>query len=162
EGAFPLKTVGLPPAAAADIVLLNFASPTANVLKALQDPSGAEVWRLDQLKSSIRFAGFLEEDLLVADDLSIWRLNPRSGKQVGKIASKARMYGFALAGPLLVYLTEDPEPRVVALDAVRGAQAWSEPYQGTASPRVFVAGEAVVFTTFNPNRIHLFEVETGK
>jgi hypothetical protein len=31
-----------------------------------------------------------------------------------------------------------------------------------ASPRIFVAGESVAFTTTKPSRIHLFEVETGK
>jgi hypothetical protein len=31
-----------------------------------------------------------------------------------------------------------------------------------ASSRIYPAGEAVVFTTLKPNRIHLFEVETGK
>src|SRR5205085_4415102 len=123
---------------------------------------GGEVWKLE-LKSQVRFAGFLEEDLLVADDTRVVRLNPRTGAEGWKYESRApRMHGFALAGPLLLFLVEDPDPRIVALDAVRGAQAWAEPFQGMASSRIYPAGEAVVFTSLKPNRIHVFEVETGK
>jgi hypothetical protein len=76
--------------------------------------------------------------------------------------SKARMHGFTMSGPLVLFLVEDPEGRIVALDAVRGTAAWNQTFEGTPSSRIFTAGESVVFTTQKPNRIHLFEVETGK
>jgi len=161
EGAVPLRTVGVPPAAVADLVLLNFAGPTTTVVKAVEDKKGGEIWKIE-FQSQVRFAGFLEEELVMADDLTVRRVNARTGAETWKYVSKARMHGFALSGPLLLFLIEDPEPRIVALDAVRGAVSWSEPYPGMSSSRIYTSGEAVVFTTVKPYRIHAFEVETGK
>jgi outer membrane protein assembly factor BamB/TolA-binding protein len=160
EGGVPLRTVGTPPAGVADLVFLQYAGPSTYAVKAI-DEGGREAWKLG-LGSQARFAAFLEEALLVADDTSVKRVNPRTGAVDWAYPSKSRMRGFALSGPLLMFLVEDAESRIVALDAVRGTTAWSQPFQGIASPRIYVAGEAVVFTTTGPNRIHLFEVETGR
>lgn len=160
EGGVPLRILGIPPSGAADLLFLQYAGPNSSMIKAL-DGKGAEAWSLE-VRSQIRFAGFLEESLLVADDWNVVRLDPRTGKQDWSYDSKARMHGFALSGPLLLYLVEDQDPRIVALEALRGVAAWSQPFQGRASSRIYPAGESVVFTTVGPNLIHAFEVETGR
>lgn len=161
EGAVPLRTAGLTPEGLSDLVFLQFSSPIKTVVQAHEDKAGQAVWR-QELRSPVRFAAFLEDDLLVADDKTLYRLNPRTGKERWHYDSKARMYGFTLSGPLVLFLVEDPDGRIVALDAVRGAAAWNQPFEGIASSRIYVAGESVVFTTQKPYRINLFEVETGK
>jgi outer membrane protein assembly factor BamB len=160
EGGVPLRTAGIPPAGIADLVFLQYAGVSAYAVKAIDD-GGKEAWRL-KLESQARFAAFLEESLLIADDTTVKRVNPRTGVAEWQYQSKSRMHGFALSGPLLIFLVEDPEARIIALDAVRGAAAWNQPFQGMASSRIYAAGEAVVFTTVKPNRIQLFEVETGR
>jgi len=164
EGAVPLRVHGLVPESAAGLILLHFAGPTGVVVKAIDDKSGKEVWRLP-LKTQVRYATFIEEDLIVADDNMVIRLDPRTGKWEGKgwtYSAKTRMHGYALSGPLLLFLVEDPESRIVALETVRGTPAWAQTFEGMASSRIFAAGESVAFTTLKPNRIHLFEIETGK
>jgi outer membrane protein assembly factor BamB len=49
-----------------------------------------------------------------------------------------------------------------ALDARSGERAWTRPFAGIPSSRVYAAGEAVVFTTVQPNRIWMFEADTGR
>jgi outer membrane protein assembly factor BamB/TolA-binding protein len=162
EGALPLRTVGTPPAGVEDLVFLHYVAPNAVAVKALDGASGAEVWRFSKLKSQVRFAGFLEEALILADDETVVRLDPRTGRVIWAYDSKARMWGFALSGPLLLFLVQEPEAGIVALEAVRGAIAWHQPFEGIACSRIHPAGEAVAFLTLKPNRIQLFEVETGK
>ncbi|MBI3856525.1 MAG: PQQ-binding-like beta-propeller repeat protein [Planctomycetes bacterium] len=161
DGALPLRTVGLPPAGLGDVAFLHYVAPGSVLVKAVDVVRGAEVWRL-KLGTQARFAAFLEESLLVADDLSLRRLNPRTGAVEWEYDSKARMHGFVLSGPLVLFLVEDPDARIVALEAVRGSIAWHQPFEGVAPSRIYPAGEAVAFTALNPNQIHLFEVETGK
>jgi outer membrane protein assembly factor BamB/TolA-binding protein len=161
DGALPLRTVGTPPPGVADLVFLHYVSPTAFVIKAL-DGKGNEVWRYSRLKSQVRFAGFLEEALIVADDETVIRLDPKTGKQAWAYDSKSRMHGFALSGPLLLFLVQEPDAEIVALEAVRGSIAWHQPFEGQACSRIHGTGESVAFLTLKPNRIQLFEVETGK
>lgn len=160
DGGAPLRVLGSPPAGFSELVLVQFAGPSSAVLKAL-DEKGNDIWSVE-LKSQIRFAGFLEESLLLADEWSVVRLDPLTGKRDWVYESNSRMTGFALSGPLLLYLVEEPESRIVALEAVRGQMAWSQLFPGRASSRVYAAGESVVFTTIGPNLIQAFEVETGK
>jgi TolA-binding protein len=161
DGALPLRTVGTPPPGVADLVFLHYVSASAFVIKAL-DGKGNEIWRFSRLKSQVRFAGFLEEALIVADDETVIRLDPKTGKQAWAYDSKSRMHGFALSGPLLLFLVQEPDAEIVALEAVRGSIAWHQPFEGQACSRVHGAGESVAFLTLKPNRIQLFEVETGK
>jgi len=162
DGALPLRTVGTPPPGVSDLVLLHYVAPNAIAIKALDGANGNEVWRYSKLTSQVRFAGFLEEALIVADDDTVTRLDPRTGKVFWSYDSKSRMYGFALSGPLLLFLVQEPEASIVALEAVRGSIAWHQPFEGMAASRVYPAGEAVAFLTLKPHRIQLFEVETGK
>jgi outer membrane protein assembly factor BamB len=144
---------------------MHYASPRATAVKALEKAregdTGREVWKLP-LQAPVRFASFLEGSLLVADDLTVTRVDPRTGVPVWRYESKARMRGFALSGPLLLFISDEGESRINAVEAVRGTLAWSQAFEGIASSRIHPVGEAVVFTALNPNRILLFEVETGK
>ncbi len=160
EGGIPLKVAGAIPPGVLDLVLLHYTAPTFAAVSALDD-KGARIWQL-KLKSQVRFAAFIEEALLVADDQQVTRLNPRTGVVEWQYDSKFRMNGFAVSGPLLLFVVEDPDSRIVALEAVRGSSVWSQPFEGRLSSRIHPAGESVVFTTVNPNRIQLFEVETGR
>jgi hypothetical protein len=51
---------------------------------------------------------------------------------------------------------------VSAIDARSGEAAWTRPFEGIPSSRVHAAGESVVFTTVQPNRIWMFEADTGR
>lgn len=157
----PLRAHGPPPAAVADLVLMYYAGPSSSAVKALDGKTGKEAWRVP-LKTPVRYSAFLEESLLVADDHSVTRVDLRDGLEKWKYESKPRLRGFATSGPLLLFIADDAESRLVALDAVRGAPVWSQPVDGIPASRLYSAGEAVVFTTLNPNRILMYEVETGK
>lgn len=161
----PLRVAGTPPAGFKDLILMHYARANAAAVKALEKPHegtlGREVWKLP-LQGQVRFASFLEESLLIADDLSVTRVDPRSGATIWRFESKSRMRAFAVSGPLLLFITDEGESRINAVEAVRGTLAWSQVFEGIASSRILPVGEAVVFTALNPNRIQLFEVETGK
>lgn len=162
EGAIPLRIVGMPPPGAESLVFLQSASASSAGVKAVDD-SGEKArtaWEVG-LKAQARFAGFVEGDLVVADDQIIKRVDLR-GELLWTYEAKARMHGFLLAGPLLLFLVEDPESRIIALETVHGSVAWAQPFEGLASSRIYAAGESAVFTTLKPNRIQLFEVETGR
>jgi hypothetical protein len=161
----PLAAAGAPPAGLQDILLMHYAGASSAAVKAIEKPRGSsdgkEAWSLP-LESPVRFSSFLENSLLVADDKTVTRLDPRTGTVEWTYRSPSRMRGYALSGPLLMFITDDGESRLSALEAGRGAVAWTQNFEGVASSRVYAAGEAVVFTTLNPNRIQVFEVETGK
>jgi len=161
----PLAVSGLPPAGVKDLLLMHYAGPSAAAVRALEKSretnEGKEAWTLP-LDAPARFAAFLENSLLVADDKTITRLDPRSGAVEWTVRSATRMRGFALSGPLLLYITDEGESKISALEAGRGTVSWTQTFEGVASSRIHAAGEAVVFTTLNPNRILVYEVETGK
>ena len=161
----PLAVSGIPPAGVKDLLLMHYAGPSAAAIRALEKSrethDGKEAWTLP-LDAPARFAAFLENSLLVADDKTITRLDPRSGVVEWTVRSPTRMRGFALSGPLLLYITDEGESKISALEAGRGTVSWTQTFEGVASSRIHAAGEAVVFTTLNPNRILVYEVETGK
>lgn len=161
----PLGVSGLPPAGMKDLLLMHYAGPAAAAVKAIEatrnGTEGREVWKL-ALESQVRFASYLENALLLADERTVTRLDPRTGAVEWSYRSPARMRGFALSGPLLLYVTDDGESRLSALESGRGALAWTQTFEGIASSRIHSSGEAAVFTTISPNRIQVFEVETGK
>ena len=144
---------------------MHFAGPNAAAVKAVgksgDGPAGRELWKLP-LEAPVRFASFLEKSLLVADDRTVTRLDPLTGAVEWTYRSPARMRGAALSGPLLLFITDEGESRISALEAGRGTVAWTQTFEGIASSRIQASGETVVFTTLNPNRIQVFEVETGK
>lgn len=160
----PIRAVGVPPAGLEDIVLMHYANPSSAAVKALvkgKDGQGAVAWT-QPLESPLRFAGFIESSLLIADERTVTRLDPKTGAVDWVYRSPSRMKGHALCGPLLLFITEENESRISALESVRGTIAWTQPFEGTASSRIHPAGEAALFTALNPNRIQLFEVETGR
>jgi outer membrane protein assembly factor BamB/TolA-binding protein len=161
----PLRASGSTPPGLQDIVLMHYANPSAAAVKALgrgrDGPQGSVLWT-QPLESPVRFAAFIESSLLIADDRTVTRLDPKTGAQEWVYRSPSRMRGHALSGPLLLFITDENESRISALEAVRGTLAWSQVFEGTASSRIQPAGEAAVFTALNPNRIQLFEVETGR
>ena len=161
----PLPVVGPPPGGLKDILLMHYAGPSSAAVKAVEKnregKDGKEIWSLP-LEAPVRFASFLENSMVVADDKTVTRLDPRTGTVEWTYRSPARMRGYVLSGPLLLYITDDGESRITALEAGRGAVAWTQTFEGIASSRIHAAGESVVFTTLNPNRIQVFEVETGK
>jgi len=161
----PLRVAGVPPAGVQDLVLMHYARASGAAIKALEKPRegilGREVWKLP-LGAPVRFAAFLEGSLLVADDLTVTRCDPVTGVPSWRYESKARMRGFALSGPLLMFFSDEGDSHINALEAVRGTLAWSQTFEGLPSSRLLPVGEAVVFTVLNPNRIQLFEVETGR
>jgi len=81
----PLRVAGAPPAGLKDIVLMHYAKANAAAVKALEKAregyTGREVWKLP-LQAPVRFASFLEGSLLVADDLTVTRVDPRTGVPV--------------------------------------------------------------------------------
>ncbi|HLY12429.1 MAG TPA: PQQ-binding-like beta-propeller repeat protein [Planctomycetota bacterium] len=161
----PLATLGPPPAGLKDVILMHYASPSSAAVKAIEKArggtDGTALWTLP-LEAPVRFASFLENSLIVADDKTVTRLDPRTGVAEWTYRSPSRMRGHALAGPLLLFITDEGESRLSALEAGHGAVAWSQSFEGVASSRIHGSGESVVFTTLNPNRIQVFEVETGK
>ncbi|MBV8880881.1 MAG: PQQ-binding-like beta-propeller repeat protein [Planctomycetaceae bacterium] len=161
----PLAAGGVPPAGMKDLVLMHYAGPSAAAVKAIEKSrdrgEGRELWKLP-LEAPARFSSFLEQSLLVADDRTVTRLDPKTGAVEWTYRSPARMRGMALSGPLLLFFTDDGESKISALEAGRGAIAWSQTFEGLASSRIHPSGETVVFTTLNPNRIQVYEVETGK
>jgi outer membrane protein assembly factor BamB len=163
EGA-PLRAGGVPPVGTADLILMQYVKHGAAAVKAIDSRTGKEVWQ-HKLGAIVRFASFLEEALLIADDTALVRLDPRDGKVEWRYASKTPMRGFALAGTLLFFFADEPRdraPQVLALDTLSGTPAWKQELEGGVSSRVHPIGESIVFITVHPNRIHLFEAETGK
>jgi outer membrane protein assembly factor BamB/tetratricopeptide (TPR) repeat protein len=163
EGA-PLRAEGVPPVGTADLILMQYAKHGAAAVKAIDSRTGKEVWQ-HKLGSMVRFASFLEEALLIADDTSLVRLDPRDGKVEWRYASKTTMRGFALAGTLLFFFADEPRdrsPQVLALDTLSGTPTWKQELEGGICPQIHPIGESIVFITIHPNRIHLFEAETGK
>ncbi|HZE96938.1 MAG TPA: PQQ-binding-like beta-propeller repeat protein [Planctomycetota bacterium] len=161
----PLRVAGTPPAGLKDMLLMHYAGHSSAAVAAIEKfregTGGREAWKLP-LDAPARFASFLENSLLVADDRTVTRLDPRSGIPEWTYRSPSRMRGFALSGPLLLFITDEGESRISALEGARGTIAWAQSFEGVASSRIQPTGEAAVFTTLNPNRILLFEVETGR
>ncbi len=161
EGA-PLRAAGKPPPGTAQLLLMNY----GDAVKAL-DVGGkrGEAWRYG-LGSGLRFATWIEDGLLLAEERSVACLDPQDGSVKWRFESRTPMRGFALSGPMLYYLSIDPvnanASAVGALDAQRGVAAWWQTFEGVASSRVHAAGETVVFTAVSPNRIHVFEADTGR
>jgi outer membrane protein assembly factor BamB len=160
EGA-PLAPAGRAPAAAAGLLLMNYGTG----VKALDLAREGPAWHL-KAPAGVRAAAFVDDALLVADDAGVQRVVLREGQVDWRHEAGGRVRGFMVSGGFAFFLAGDPrhEPGSVltALDASRGSVAWTQPFEGVPSSRVFAAGEAVVFTTVSPNRIHLFEAETGK
>lgn len=162
----PIRAAGNPPEGLQDIVLMHYAGPTSAAVKAVtkgKDKDQGEVLWTQPLESPVRFAAFIESALLIGDERTVTRLDPKTGAVEWIYRSASRMRGHALSGPLVLFITEEnSESRIAALESVRGTLAWSQPFEGTASGRIHPAGEAAVFIALNPNRIQLFEVETGR
>src|SRR5688572_6891235 len=160
----PLRVGGAPPPGTDGLVFLHLARPAGSAVKAV-DLEGRAVWTRS-FASLVRFSSFLEDGLVLADEKTVIRVDPRSGKELWVRESPTRMRGFALAGASLVYIAADPrdeaEMTVSAVDARSGEIAWTRPFEGIPSSRVHPAGEAVVFTTVQPNRIWMFEADTGR
>jgi hypothetical protein len=160
----PLLPGGVPPPAAADLVLMHYASPGSAAVKAL-GAGGREAWAV-RLEDPLRFAVHFQEGLLLAGDFAVRRLDPRSGRVEWTWESPTRMRGFGVSGPYLFFFSGAPgaevDQQVSALDALRGTLAWVQPFDGVPSGPVHPAGEAVAFTTVSPNRIRVFDVETGQ
>jgi hypothetical protein len=127
------------------------------------DRKGAVAWSLEA-GTADPFAAFSEDALLVGDEGTVRRVDPRNGSVEWTHPGK-RLRKFALAGASLFFFAGDPleeaATRLVALDAVRGTELWSESFQGFPS-RLLPAGTGIAFTTASPNRLHLFDQETGK
>jgi outer membrane protein assembly factor BamB len=162
--AAPLQPGGTPPAAVKDLLLLQVAKPGGAAIRAV-DPKGARVWTFP-MGGPARFSAFLEEGLVVADEDAVSRLDPISGKAEWTYASPTRMRGFGLAGPFLCFISGTPgseaDLRLVALDALRGKEAWLQPFDGVPASRVFAGRDEVAFITVTPNRVRVYELETGR
>jgi outer membrane protein assembly factor BamB len=161
----PLRVGGAPPPGTAGLVFLHLARPAGAAVKAVSLETGRVVWSVP-FSTLVRFAAFLEDGLVLADERDVVRIDPRSGGEVRRWTAPSRMRGFALAGATLVFLMPDPrneaEMTVQALDALSCQPSWSQSFDGFAGPQVHVAGEAVVFTTVQPSRIWMFEADTGR
>jgi outer membrane protein assembly factor BamB/TolA-binding protein len=161
EGA-PLRVLGTPPPSAAGLLFMRYGDGRGGALRAL-DRKGAVAWSLEAGSADL-FAAFLEDALLVADEGAVWRVNPADGKAERLLEGK-RLRRFTLAGSTLYFFAADPRDEaataLTALDAVRGAVLWSESFEGVPS-RPLPAGTGVAFTTVSPNRLHVFDQETGK
>ena len=54
------------------------------------------------------------------------------------------------------------ESSVTALDVRQRVVAWSQTFDGIAFSRIRTAGDAILFTTVAPGRLHVFEADTGR
>jgi outer membrane protein assembly factor BamB/tetratricopeptide (TPR) repeat protein len=160
EGA-PLRVAGAVPPAAAELLLMNHGAG----IKALDLKRGVEAWHVP-VKAGVELAAFVEDGLVLADQVEVTCVDPASGKELWRFDGPSRMRGFAVSGPFLFCFAPDPRneaaSRLLAIDAVRGTVAWSQGFEGTAGSEVVPAGGSVAFTTIEPYRIQLFEAETGK
>ncbi len=160
----PLQPGGAPPEGVAGVLLMHYAMPGRGAVKAL-GPEGQILWQVT-LRAPLRYSTFLEEGLILADENAVLRVDPRTGRVEWTWESRSRMRGFGLSGPHLLFFSGTPgaevDQRVSALDALRGAEVWTQPFEGIPSSRVYSAGEAAVFITVTPNRVRSFDVETGR
>ncbi len=161
----PLRVGGASPPGTAGLVFLHMAKPAGSAVKAVSLETGKEVWSV-AFPTLVRFAAFLEDGLLLADETVVTRRDPRSGAEVWTWSSPSRLRGFTLAGASLAFFTPDPrneaEMTVAAIDGLSGAPAWTQTFDGIPASRLHAAGEAVVFTTVQPSRIWMFEADTGR
>jgi outer membrane protein assembly factor BamB/TolA-binding protein len=157
----PLLPEGAPPAAASGLLLMNYGTG----IKALDAERGGELWHV-RVPSGVAFAAWLEDALVVGAPSAVLRLDPRTGRAEWTYEASSRMRGFSLGGPLLYFHGPDPRndslSRVTALDATRGAVAWTQAIDGTPTSRIRPAGETVVLATMQPNVLQVLEAETGR
>jgi outer membrane protein assembly factor BamB len=158
EGA-PLRTAGVPPPGLADLLLMDYGP----VIQALDLRRGVEAWKVG-VPSGVREAVFVDGALILADEKSVQRVHPATGGVEWQHVSRAPMSGFGLAEAYLCFFTADADGTSVlsALDLGSGAVAWSRSVEGLHPSGVRAAGEAVVFTTVSPGRLHRCEVDTGR
>ena len=158
EGA-PLRVEGVPPEEAAGLLIMDYGM----AIRALSIDGGGARWKFDT-PGRVRYAAYLEGTLLVAEGRRVTRVDPKDGRVLWSYASPELMQHFVLSGPLLCFVTlrDRSESMVAALDADRGAVAWSQTFEGIAATRLFRAGDAIVFLSNDPNRIQAFEADTGR
>lgn len=153
----PLKVAGSWPAAVTDLLFMNYGS----AVKAIHLRTREEAWTV-KTQAPAQFAAFEEETLILADERSVRRVDAQDGKVRWRFDGQAAMRGFGVVGGVLAFFTSDVRGDTVAgLDLSRGAVAWSRPYEGAAETSVHAAGDAVAFITSGPNRVHLFDAQTG-
>ncbi len=158
----PLRIEGAPPSETADLVFMNY----GGVVKALDARKGEEAWR-HKHSSTVRYAVFVEDGLILAGDWTVERLDLKGNFQ-WRHQARSPMRGFALSRAYLCFLSPDPRGdgsmMVTALDTSRNAVAWSQNFEGTppSMARIHAAGEGICFLTVEPCRIQFFEIETGR
>jgi outer membrane protein assembly factor BamB/TolA-binding protein len=161
----PLRPGGTPPPGAEQLLLMHLTSHAGAAVKAIDLVKGAAVWSL-RFPTLIRFSAFLEDGLLLADESSVVRLDPRTGRETWRFVGPPRMRGHALVGAMLGFLAPDPRndsvSAITALDALTGRPVWSRAFEGVPSGSLFAAGDAFVFTAIPPLRLHVFEADTGR
>lgn len=160
-GGAVLRPEGPPLVRGAGLVLLNY----GQTLKAVDPETGAEAWRF-AAGAPIRGAFSADDALLVATDAAVARVHPATGAVEWRHEPGGALKGFCLAGPALCFLAADPArghaSSLCAIDPSRGTALWTQPYDGGAVTPLLGADDNVALVTQQPNRVHLFEAETGR
>lgn len=142
-----------------DLIMVNYGS----TLRAIDRRSGNAPWSFLS-DGAIRFARPVRNAWLIGTDHSITRIDAATGETEWKKKVSSPI-AFALGEATLFLLGPDPghaeSSALYALDAEKGNFEWYQPMDGPPLGRIFAARESVAVITASPNRLHLFDGETG-